>query len=448
MIVMLRSRARRLSADRSFAEILRGSVYAMAARVGATALGLAASVIVARLYGADVMGIVAVVDSTLMMVTVLTVLGTGTSILRLIPEHISKYSAASAFRVYRKTQYFVGILSALTGCALFVSSGLLATTVFGKPGLAFVFALAAPFIVAKSLMLLNTQAVRGLRLIKTFAFMQTLPALSTLLLLIVATLLVDNRRVPIYAHLAGGAVTALAGAWIMNRTFKQRMRPGDIVHAMPVRAIVDISMPMLISGLTYSVIAQMGIMMLGAFRSEAEVGYYAIAVKLAGLSAFLLTAINTMAAPKFSELFHAGRTDEALRVARKSTRLMVWTNAPVLVGLVVLGKPGIDWVFGQAFTAAYPAMVVLALGQLVNSAAGSAGIFLNMTGHERALRNIMLGAASLNVLLNVTLIPRFGIEGAAVAAMATTVAWNVGALLYIKAKFGRTPGYFPLPMLG
>jgi O-antigen/teichoic acid export membrane protein len=154
-----------------------------------------------------------------------------------------------------------------------------------------------------------------------------------------------------------------------------------------------------------------------------------------------------MAAPKFSELFHAGQTDEVLRVAKKSTRLIFWTTGPMLLGLIVLGRPVLSLFFGASFSAAYAAMVVLALGQFVNSVSGSTAVFLNMTGHENVFQAIMVGAAGLNVALSFLLIPHFGIEGAAVAAMVTMVAWNSCALLYIKRKFGSAIGYFPMVRL-
>lgn len=444
MIGSVRSKIVSLFADRGFAEILSGSIYALSARVVTTGLALLSSILVARLYGAEIIGIVAATDSVLMMTTVFTVLGTSTSVLRLIPEHMTRYSVTSAFSVYRKTQCLVIVISLLAGSALFASSGFVAAKIFGKPHLSFLFALAAPFVVVKSLMILNTEAVRGLRLAKAFACLQMLPVASMLVFLVGGTLLLDDKRVPVYAHLAGAAVTALTGLWVVDSTFKGRMGPGDVVHSMRLKEIVAVSAPMLMSAAMFFVIGQTGVLMLSIFRTDAEVGYYSVAVRLASLSAFLLVAINSMAAPKFSELFQSGQMDELLRVARKATRLMFWTSSPVLLGLIVLGRPVLPLLFGTQFTGAYTAMLILALGQFVNSVSGSTGIFLNMTGHQKVFQGIMLAAAGLNVVLNLALIPRFGIEGAAVAAVTAMVFWNVGALLYIRSKFGSTIGYFPL----
>jgi O-antigen/teichoic acid export membrane protein len=437
------ARLRAQLADRSFGDILKGSLFAGGARVFATGVRLVGSVIVARVYGAEAVGTVAVVDSLLMLAMVVTVLGTDTSVLRFVPEHIARHSFTSAFRVYRRMEWLVALVALATGGLLLAGSGLIAGTIFGKPHLSFVIALAALFVVAKSLGQLNTQAVRGLRLIGTFAFMQTLPALATLGLLVLGTLALQDARVPVYAYLGGVVVSAVAGALIMDRAFRRRTAPGDRVHPVPVREILTVSVPMFTSAALTTVSAQAGVIGLGIFRPEAEVGYYAIAVRVASLSTFVLAAINSMSAPTFARLFHAGQTEEALRVARKSAGLIFWMTSPLLLGIVVAGKPGLAWLFGADFGAAYGAMVILAFGQFVNAISGSTAIFLNMTGHEKVLRNITLGTTALGLGLHAALIPTFGIEGAATASMLATVASNVGKLLYIKARFGRTIGYVP-----
>ncbi len=109
MVGFVRKKIHNLVSDKKFSEILRGSVWALGAKVMAAVLGMVTYIIIARAYGAEVLGIVAVLQSFLMLATIFTVLGTNTSILRLIPEHLAKYSPGSAFRVYRKIQHmFLG----------------------------------------------------------------------------------------------------------------------------------------------------------------------------------------------------------------------------------------------------------------------------------------------------------------------------------------------------
>jgi len=105
------------------------------------------------------------------------------------------------------------------------------------------------------------------------------------------------------------------------------------------------------------------------------------------------------------------------------------------------------WIlFGKDFIVAYGALVFLTLGQFVNSLSGSTGIFMNMTGHQIQLSRIMLGAAVINIVMNVLLIKPLGINGAAIAGMVSLAFWNIYTLFLIKTEYGQTIGYLPVPM--
>ncbi|MHA1294863.1 MAG: oligosaccharide flippase family protein, partial [Promethearchaeota archaeon] len=352
-------------------------------------------------------------------------------------------SVSSAFNVYRKTQYFVAGLSIVTGVILFLNSSLISDKIFSKPHLSYFFALAALFVFFRSLMILNTQAVRGLRLIRTFAFMHLLPHLSMLLILVATTFLFFNQYNPVHALFASFFVTALVGILIMECEFRKRKSNNDDIHKVSLKNIISISAPMFMTSTSAFLIGQTGVIILGMFRTETEVGYYAITVKLATLVSFLLSAINSMAAPKFSELYHSGKMDELFHVAKKSTKLIFWATSPILLTLVAFGKPILSILFGQEFKQAYLALLFLVIGQFIHSISGATGYFMNMTGNQITLSKIMISSALINVFFGLVLIPQFGIYGAAIAGMIGMSFWNLYVLSVIKLKFGRTIGYFP-----
>ena len=444
LLKILKHQIKDIFSDKKFSEILVGSAWALSARVIATVFNLAISVIIARYYGAETMGIVAVLNAFLTIATIFTVLGTDTSILRLLPEHLVKYSPTSALTIYRKTLRMVIAVSVITGVCLFFNSNLLADNVFSKPNLSFYFALATFFIVFKSLMNLNTQAVRGIRMIRVFAFLQVLPSFSNLLFLAFLTFFLYQKDNPIYTQFASIAITGTIGWVVMKYAFRKIVKPTDIVKKIPVRDLLAISLPMLMTATMTFLIGQTGVIMLGMFRSEAEVGYYSISVKLAMLTSFILSSINTMAAPKFSELYHSSKMDELFHVAQKSAKLVFWATFPILLGLLTFGHFILEVVYGQDFVKAYPALALLVVGQFIAGVSGATSKFMNMTGLQKILRNIMIIVMIVNVSLNCILIPRFGILGAAIAAMISIVMNNASILLYIKNRFGKTTGYLPL----
>ena len=53
-------------------------------------------------------------------------------------------------------------------------------------------------------------------------------------------------------------------------------------------------------------------------------------------------------------------------------------------------------------------------------------------------------SAAINVILNLVLVPQFGMHGSAIAALVSLVFWNLYTLIFIKRKFDRFIGYLPI----
>ena len=256
MIREFRNRVHYFLSDSKFSEILHGSAWALPAQVVAILLGLLTTAIITRFYGVEMVGILAIVQAFMLFATIFTVMGTNVSILRMLPEHIAKYSISSGFNVYRKTLLLVTSISVLVGFLLFLVTDIIAINIFGKSYLYFYFSLATFFIVVKSIMDLNIQAVRGLRMIRTFAFFQVLPSLALLLSLITISIVHGGANSPVYAQMAAWCITAISSTWVLFRVFRLRMGVKDCVEncveVVSTKDILKVSMPMFITCLLYT----------------------------------------------------------------------------------------------------------------------------------------------------------------------------------------------------
>jgi O-antigen/teichoic acid export membrane protein len=429
--------------DKKFSEILTGSSWAVGARILAIFLGFVINIIIARVYGAKALGVFTFVESTLILVTVFTLVGTNTSILRFIPEHMIKYSTSSAYCVYKKILKIIFLMSVSSFIVFFVFSDLIAERILLKNNLAYYLTLLALFIPFKSLLLYNTQALRGLKLIKEFAAIIVLPHILHICLLAGLTFIIDEKDLPVLTFLSSVAIASIVGWGIMNSSFKKRLKVTDIIYDERVSKIFAISLPMLMTSATTYVIGQTGVIFLTIFRTETEVGYYGVAVKMATVTSFILASVNSVIAPKFSELFHSEKIEELFYIAKKSTKLIFWLTLPISVTLLLCGRHALSIFFGADFIAAYPALAVLLFGQFFNSISGSTMLFMNMTNRQVLMRNIIIIAAILQISLSFFLIPKMGTLGAAIAAAASLVFWNLTTLAYLKHTYGKTTGYIP-----
>jgi len=87
--------------------------------------------------------------------------------------------------------------------------------------------------------------------------------------------------------------------------------------------------------------------------------------------------------------------------------------------------------------------MILATGFYLNIAAGPVGHFLNMTESQKAYRNITLLIVIIGIGLNYILIPRLGIEGAAISNLISLMIWNGICLTYIRKKYNTKTYYIP-----
>ena len=113
-------------------------------------------------------------------------------------------------------------------------------------------------------------------------------------------------------------------------------------------------------------------------------------------------------------------------------------GVPVAAGLILFGRRFL-LLFGPQYTSGQTALVLLSLGQLVNIVAGPVAGLLTMTGHERdVVMGVGLGTGA-NLALSLILIPLWGINGAACAAAASLILWNVFLVRRVRRRLALSP---------
>ena len=196
----------------------------------------------------------------------------------------------------------------------------------------------------------------------------------------------------------------------------------------------------LISSL-YVVVAQTDTLMLGAMKGTGAAGIYVVANQGAQLVAFALVSVHIAVAPILAKLYAEGELVALQRLVTRYSRAVFALSLPVALVLIMFGEFFLG-IFGAEFVAGKGPLIVLSLAHLLNAAMGLAPLLLSMTEHERTTAlGIGVGAA-LNVVLNASLIPSYGIEGAALATAASFLVQNVLLVALARKRLGVTPTLF------
>jgi O-antigen/teichoic acid export membrane protein len=240
--------------------------------------------------------------------------------------------------------------------------------------------------------------------------------------------------------------TAAAWAWLITEALVfvitgamlwRRLPAGDR-HASGAEGLYRFSLPMSLNRVLLYGNNQTEVFFLPMFTSVAAVGVFGISRRLSVLVGSLLTSVSVLFNPVVADLHHAERTDELGELYRVSTRWLLTLGLPVCL-VEVLFPTQILAIFGKDFTGGATALMILAVGQLINVGTGTSANLQAMAGHAKVtLLNSGL-FLSMSIVLDLLLIPPFGLMGAAVANTTTLIAVNVLRFWQIHKTLGFMP---------
>jgi O-antigen/teichoic acid export membrane protein len=435
--------------DKNFGIILKGGMVSFIAKLVAVPISLLTSFILAKYYGAETVGDLALITSFLTISSLFVTIGLDSSLIRFIPEQLSKHGFFGVRVIFLNAVKIVILTGFLVTLICLYSVSLLATQLFKNINLEQWLYVATFLIVIVSLSNISTAVVRSLQRVELLSILQLLQPFLWLTFLVVMTRWFYSVDGPFYTYFLSLTIAAMASTVVVFKLFgykKNLKKQADHVMYSPSE-MLEISWPMFLIGGMGLVISQTDILMLGAMTKSEDVGVYAIVMKLGLAVNFILTSINMVLGPKFAELYYRGDMEGLVSVAKKSSKLIFYCTAPFLLVLVVLGKPILGF-FGEEFISGYTTLCFIALGQFINAICGSVGYFMNMTGNQKLFCRIIFSAALLNIVLNLLLIPLYGITGAAIASLLSVCLWNIVTLVFIKNKFGFYMGYLPFAERG
>lgn len=206
----------------------------------------------------------------------------------------------------------------------------------------------------------------------------------------------------------------------------------------PWRDWLKISLPYVaVTGLTI-LLTQMDILMIGHLLGPEQAGLYAPAAKVALLAIFPAVAIRSRYGPMAARLYTEGKADELQGRTGMATILSILACGGVLA-VIVPGREIVLGLFGTAYLGGAEVIVILAVGYLAYSLMGAVEMFFLVGPFERANAAVAAATLGLNLVLNLILIPAYGIEGAALATAAAIVFRALVSTVLIRRRTGILP---------
>jgi O-antigen/teichoic acid export membrane protein len=212
----------------------------------------------------------------------------------------------------------------------------------------------------------------------------------------------------------------------------------DSSSRMQREKIIRFAYPLLFSSMIGSVLASTDTVFLGYFMDDAPVGIYNVAVPTAALLHLPTKSYGRLVLPSLSAAKTKPSEDRA-SLTRTLTRWSAISTFPVFVLMALFAGPILNLLWGSQYTAAATVLVVLVLGEIVGEMTGPVNQLLQSDDRTKLVMKNSLGHLALNVVLNILLVPSFGLLGAAVATTVSVIAIDAVLVYEVQSKVGINP---------
>ena len=167
----------------------------------------------------------------------------------------------------------------------------------------------------------------------------------------------------------------------------------------------------------------MDVLLVGAWAPAEEVGYYALAIAIAGGAGLPVIALSTALFPRMAV--------EA-RIDRRWLVLSAVAGSGLAVAAYLVAEPFVDAVFSERYRDVVPLLVPLLAAQVVRGVTSVYNVHLAAHGRGRELRDAGLVLTVGNLALSFALIPHYGATGAAWASFAALCANLVAHVVFYR----------------
>jgi O-antigen/teichoic acid export membrane protein len=225
-------------------------------------------------------------------------------------------------------------------------------------------------------------------------------------------------------YIIAAMVTAMLSLTYIFNEYYQAYGAGDIEKGLKKR-IAEYSLPLVASNAARTIDDRIDILLVGFFLNPIAVAYYTISKQIVSFLQAPISALTFATSPAIRTEVERHNQEKAAAMYEEALSIAFFLYLPAAAGIITLASPILRVTVGEKYLDATPVLQVLAIYAVLLAIAFLSGNALDFLGRARD-RSIIKGAtATTNAVLNVILIPRMGVIG---AAYATIITFSIFAL--------------------
>lgn len=240
-----------------------------------------------------------------------------------------------------------------------------------------------------------------------------------------------------YAIYSGISVFAAYGSGVMNLTRLHKFIDFKPVGHYDLRPHIKPVLVFFAMSCAATIYTNLDSVMLGFMATDAEVGYYSVAVKIKNILVGVVTALGTVLLPRVSYYYEQGRTEEFWALVKKALHFVVLLSFPMTVYFMIFAKESIFLLSGDSYSASIAPMVAIMPTLIFIGMTNIMGMqVLVPTGRERIVLYSTVGGAVADLIINTILIPSMGALGASIGTLVAEAVVLVIQYIALRKEVG------------
>ena len=388
------------------------------------------NLLIQRGFGAGPYGLYALGMSTVTLAISIFNLGLDDAMVR----YVSIYRGRNQTSLLRGLTLFCTALAGVAGIVgtlLVVFFAPFLVAIRHAPSMLSILVLMAPLVALSSMQNIWTGGMQGFKAFKWRILVQRLVVPGTLTILLIFVILFSkDLATVVLATLVSALIGVLFNLFFFLRLMSQTKYTGKEEYQL--REWISFAFPNFLTSILDTVLEAVDTILLAFLVvSIVAVGQYAAAIRYSTFIALPLQSLNVMFAPTIAELHHKGEKEKLEVMFKVVTNWVIIFSLPICLIAILFSRPLLG-ISGDSFLAAWPLLVVLAVGSMVNAGTGSVGYILLMTGHQKLSFINSLTAVIINVVLGIFLTKLYGALGTAIATGLALAIVNLMRLVQVR----------------
>ena len=187
------------------------------------------------------------------------------------------------------------------------------------------------------------------------------------------------------------------------------------------KGLVKFGLPLIFMDVSNGLLWSAGIFVIKFYDSFADVGIFWAASLITGVMLMFPQALLSIFSPVVTELFGKGDREKIEHISSYIIERMLMLSLPLIVILLLFPEGILKIVFTEDYSSGALAMQILSISAFITGIYIFTGTLITTSGHPEQNSKIMLIGAIVNVIFNIVLDKYYGITGASISALISSV---------------------------